>query len=749
MSSKGNSFSIEAQSENEPGIYLFNAVSDQSVNDIKVNIYSLEVSGGLGYNVDREAFTSRAKYAFDRYHGIPVASAGQLEIAARGSLSRSVKVDNQQVTATKEGTRVLKAERKADAGIINQLVHSDLRRAIPETDYEFRFLNSVVATTPAFNQANHSFAGHHEFELSTSLTTDGKILLHVEAGHTIRSSDSIREMYNPGEPLPNKKVAHDTDVYDEPGDGWLQGWSKYRYSDDIPGMGGSIKEYHKGKLDEVLYEEFVEADPRLVKITYDGENTRYQLPHILYLSPRQDAIAQEDRDFNQLFQSKKAMMPDERAHLASGFVDDLSQLPTFETSFRWTPTNEGYEHASYRGRRSPLLFNGGHRANTPSEGLANHGVTEPVTDLRVSLLAPERFETLKSELPPLITKELRNLMCSGAVQTRTYSLGSEVDYSSVWQQLPAETSVALVVVPDKDKISDFSIEDPHDELKRTLMRKGIPTQMLQKSTVETILQKQSMGLASNQSLLNTLSALVAKAGGTPWKVADMPGETDVFMGLDVSYDSDTGQFTGASASMTLADGTTFAAESTTQQGGEKFEAKHIKEFLRDLVSDFSDSTDIEPSRIGLLRDGKVHEDIDIVRAGLEELDAELDVLGIRKSGQPRIGAFDGTSFKIAEKGHAFVSEGRDEAILHSWGKPEIRDDNSSGTPRTIKLVKHSGPTDIGTLAEQCYWLSEMHVGSPARSTRLPVPVKFADQAADYVSRGFASPGEVIRGPAFI
>jgi argonaute-like protein implicated in RNA metabolism and viral defense len=250
-------------------------------------------------------------------------------------------------------------------------------------------------------------------------------------------------------------------------------------------------------------------------------------------------------------------------------------------------------------------------------------------------------------------------------------------------------------------------------------------------------------------LLNTLSALVAKAGGTPWQIVDMPGETDAFMGLDVSYDSDTGQFTGASASMVLSDGTTFAAESTTQQGGEAFESDHVQQFIRDLVSDLAKSTNVNPSRIGLLRDGKVNEDIDTIRAGLTDLDAEIDVVSVRKNGQPRVGKFDGTSFKIAKKGHAFVNEPQNEAILHPFGKPEILDDNSSGTPRTIKLVKESGPTEMSTLAEQCYWLSEMHIGSPARSTRLPVPVKFADAAADYVSRGFASPGEVIRGPAFI
>lgn len=73
-----------------------------------------------------------------------------------------------------------------------------------------------------------------------------------------------------------------------------------------------------------------------------------------------------------------------------------------------------------------------------------------------------------------------------------------------------------------------------------------------------------------------------------------------------------------------------------------------------------------------MRDGKVHEDIEAVRNGLSELDAEIDIVGIRKRGQPRVADFNGTRFRIADKGIAFVDETRNQAILHAFGNRKSR-----------------------------------------------------------------------------
>jgi len=150
-----------------------------------------------------------------------------------------------------------------------------------------------------------------------------------------------------------------------------------------------------------------------------------------------------------------------------------------------------------------------------------------------------------------------------------------------------------------------------------------------------------------------------------------------------------------------------------------------------------------------MRDGKVQEDIDALREGLSELSAEIDIVGVRKSGQPRVAEYTGSKFQVAHKGIAFVDEDRSHAIVHGSGRPEIKKDNAVGTPQTYRLTKDSGPTDIETLTRQAYWLSEVHIGSPVKSSRLPIPIDYADKAATYVREDIVSPGSIIKGPAYI
>jgi Uncharacterized protein containing piwi/argonaute domain len=542
-------------------------------------------------------------------------------------------------------------------------------------------------------------------------------------------------------------VAHDAKRYSTQGQGWLQGWSEYRYNDLIDEAGSSVADMHEGVADEKWRKRLQKENPRLMEVKYGG-NVGNQAAHFLRLSPRLDQVKDQDYDFFSRFNSRKAMMPGERFKYAKEFIENLSTLPVIDLDIEPGPTNEPYNPIQIRDENKRLIFDGDHHARNPSQGLRNYGVYKSPTPYRVGVLAPERWNELTDQFTPSLVKALNSISAPAGVSAYEYELGNVSNYTPVAHDLHEETDAVVAVVPDEEAADSFpGIDDPHHELKRTLLRKGIPTQMMQKSTVEGILEQRAG--KENNKFLNILSAVVAKAGGTPWQIDSLPGETDAFMGLDVTRDNKSGQHSGASASVVLADGTTFAAESTTQQEGEKFAAKHVEQFIRDLVVDFAAEQGREINRLCVMRDGKVQEDVDAVREGLSELDAEIDIVGVRKRDQPRVAEFNGTRFQIAEKGVAFVDEARNQSIVHAFGKPEIRDDNPVGTPRTFCLVKHSGPSDIETLTRQAYWLSEVHVGSPVRSPRLPIPIEYADMAAEYVREGLVSPGTVIKGPAYI
>ncbi|QKY21703.1 stem cell self-renewal protein Piwi [Halolamina sp. CBA1230] len=731
----------------DPGVYLFHVEGRPRLQEVSVNRYRLSVEGGLDRQQDRHAFTQSAAYWLDQEHGTPVGGSGEMHVISMTELSRTVTAKDHEVTPEKVGERTLSPSDPGERAQIKGLIQSSLRRAIPDSRYSFQFLDEVVRRDIEFGGGESDFGARRKHSLKIHITADGVVLLQVRVGYSLATMSSLDEMVTAGKELPSWRVEHNSEVYSNSGTGQLAGWSDLHYNDWSDSLGEVISEYQEGVMKEEVRKELIEQNPRLVEVDYGGF-TGDQAPRALTLSPRTEQVKEQDWDFHDQFTTRRAMEPDERFELVADFVDDLATLPGLDIDFESSPSNYGFEYVNMREGQSRLIYGDGNHASKPSTGLKRHGVYSPPGEYRVGVLYPSDFEEIHQDLIGLIAKTLAQWEAPAGTSGYSYELGSLSEYGDIYQQLRDDTDVVVALVPDKGAADDFpGVEDPYDELKRTLMRKNIPTQMLQKSTAQRVINMSRKG--ASDELVNTLSAVVAKAGGTPWQIDELPGETQAFMGLDVTRDQETGQHSGASASIVMRDGSTFAAESTTQQAGEKFVSDQVAKFVRDLVFDFADERDEPLERLTVFRDGKVHEDIEAVREGLDALDAEIDIVGVRKRGQSRVAEFDGREFRIADKGIGFVDSDRDQAIVHAFGKPEIDDDNHVGTPRTFRLVKDSGPTDIETLARQSFWLSEVHYGSPARSTRLPVPIKYADAAAKYVSDGYIDPGRVIRGPAYL
>lgn len=733
------------QAEVPSGTYLLHGKGDRQLTDVTVTRYRLEVDGGVESYWDRTNYTASVAYYLDQTHGTPVASAGTLSVISMTELNRSVEVWGKRVTPVETEQMQLDPAQAGDREMLKRFVQSCFRRAVPTDAYSCRFLNEVTRHEAAFS--GESFAAHPKHSVKVQIADDGVVLTHVESGYAIRSTSSLEALYSPGEDLPQAKAAHHTERYHVPGQGWLEGWSDLTYTDYLEEAGARLADIHEGKADEQWRQRLIEQNPRLVKIRY-GQNVRNHVPHFLKLSPRVEQVKDEDSGFFTQFIDRRAMMPDEKFEYALEFFENLAPLPVLDLTFEPGPTNHSYERIPIRDQHRRLVFSNGHRATTPSQGLRDYGAYKNPGTYRVGVLAPDRWSDLNDELMPLLVHGLAELDAPAHVTGYTYELGDVSNYTPVAHDIHTDTDAVVAVVPDKGAAANVpGVEDPHHELKRTLIRQEIPTQMLRKPTLQELVNVRAG--PAHDKMLNILSALIAKAGGTPWQLHELPGDTDAFMGLDVSRDEASGQHSGASASVVLADGTTFAAESTVQQSGETFAPKHLQQFIRDLVFDFAAEQGHTIDRLCIMRDGKVQEDFETVRAGLTELDADIDIVGIRKNGQPRVADFDGTRFRIAEKGIGFVDESRDQAIIHASGKPEIRDDNAVGTPQTFGLMRHSGETTVETLARQAYWLSEVHVGSPVRSPRLPIPIGYADKAAEYVRKGIVSPGTVIKGPAYL
>jgi hypothetical protein len=732
-----------------PGPALLVFQGDKRLQDVDVIEYELQVDGGVPRDLGPKSFTGSAKWTFGKEHSTPVASNGNLRLLSTRRLQRTMTVKGRTVEPVEVETRTLDPSNPTHREQLEDLVQADLRLAIPSETYDFRFLNDIRKREPAFVAESGAYAAHLNYVASIDMTADGVPLLQVEISHEQRPLETLDEMYSPGDSLPRVKVQHDSDVYNETGSGQLLGWSDHRYTDHIDDMGDSIAGFQASgeKVDPEVGARLREENPRLVRVDY-GSYVGRQLPHVLTMTASLDQVKDNDNSFHDRFTSEKALQPGERYRHAAAFTRSVTRLPTFNVSFVDKPRAHGYRGRSYRRGEPRLVYADGQRGGHPRLDLPKFGAYE-TPNYRVRLIAPstDHYEKIREQLPGVIARGLADIGAPAHVTGgATYAPGDTSNYTEAASDLPDDTDVAIAVVPPKGEAEASGLfEDPHPELKRRLMRRGVPTQMMEKETAESLVGTSPP--ASNHTFANILSAIATKAGATPWMVADFPGSADAFLGLDVSRKG--GKNAGAAASVVLPDGATFAAEFTTFQDGETFRAEDLTTIVRDLVFDFAASDGHNIEHLAILRDGKISEDVDAFREGVASLDIDVDVVGVRKSGQPRVGHWTGDGWRIADKGVAFIDQDRDRSVLHSWGKPDCGDTLSTGTPKTIGIWKHSGPADIATLTEQAYWLSEMHYGSPARSTRLPVPINYADKAAEYVREGYADKNSIIEGPAYL
>lgn len=732
------------------GVHLLNWPADENIDGLTVTVHSLDIDDGLSNKDDPERFTEVAAWYLGEAHGTPTTTGENFTVVALTELSRSVEVWGRKVEATPKETIELDASRDLDRGKMKRLLQNGIRLAIPEDTYECESLSEVVRYAPVITSGDNQFGLRPTFDLTVDVSPDGRPLLHVEAGHTIRTQRLLSDSYEPGDLL-DVKVAHDTRHYDNDSYGTAVEWTDQRYTDYDPSIGESIADHHEGVCEEEFRQHLIGENPQLVTVDYGGFKGS-QAPQLLRLQTREEEVKAANHDFYSRYQSKKRLLPEDRVAYVQSFLSDLGRVPILDLSFPVEdgPTDTGYQQLQIRETGHRLLFGDEEIGRAPSAGIKEHGVYESPGEYVLGVLAPERYTDLGEELLGYFVKGLVDIDAPGETRLRTYELGPTENYTEVGTSFRDEIDCALVLVPDDGQLDDFpGVNDPYSELKRVLMRGDVASQMIEQSTAEE-LTNLSAGVG-NEKLMNIASAVVAKSGGTPWQIDDLPGDSDAFLGLDVSYDHQTEQHTGASASVVLADGTTYAAESTVSQQGEKFDPDHIQQFIRDLIHEQAELNGTSIDHLTIVRDGKVNEDTEAIKSGITLPDTELDIVGVRKTGQPRIIEYNDHTDQLglADKGVAFVDPERDRSILLPWGPPDTDLDRSRGTPRTLAVRHESGPSDIATVTKQMYWLSEVHVGSPARSSRVPVPIEYADMAAEYANEGYVSHGTIIKGPAYL
>ena len=710
----------------------------------KVHTYKLNVPGGLDPS-DEDlkrgviGFTSKAAALYRIRSNAPATSNGPLKIYSVETLHNELTIDGYTVQPEHVGTETLTAAE--DRYALRELIKQDVKTALHGT-YDVQAINSIVEHTPHIKAKSGDFTASREYRCQLRLTQDGTVICGISVSLQFESTFSASEYVQQGYDITDVTVTHDTDLYAKDGTGRVKQLLDRGYTDYDEQLGCSLADWHEnnGRVKPDVVESLRAGDVAIAEVDY-GQWKGSQALELCRVVPTLDELQQIDPSFHKRAQSESRMLPDERFSITQSFVDALGQTPALGLEADSQPANTGYAELEAN-NGSNLRFGNGRTDFYGKRGLDKYGVHQIPESLDILALFPERyskeagqfFEGLKSKLSSYGAP-------ASSFTSESYTLGREFGYTQVGSSA-SEYDCVIAVVPDEEwAAKKGNIDDPYDDFKKQFGQQKVPSQMVMKSS-----------LGQRAYLGNIAAGVIAKAGGIPWRIHDVPGGSDVFIGLDVTYDPETGQHIGSSANIVLADGTILASESVSLQQGEEFEVEDIIRVLKNLLRVYVEEEGHAPNHVVIHRDGQFYLDCDELVSRLDDAGdfiPHFDLVEIRKSGNPRIGEYTGESFEVADKGIGFVSEDNHHAFLATTGKPELQAGNSLGTPRPIRITKRHGDTDLTTLTKQVYWLSEAHVASISRSTRLPITTYYADRCADHARKGYLLNDELIKGVPYV
>ncbi|MBC6417662.1 MAG: hypothetical protein GDA44_02140 [Prochloron sp. SP5CPC1] len=370
----------------------------------------------------------------------------------------------------------------------------------------------------------------------------------------------------------------------------------------------------------------------------------------------------------------------------------------------------------------------------PGQALWKGKILEKPEEIKCFVLYPKSLEKEVRQYSPALKREFARLEIDLKRKEIPYNPKDPVEIKRICQELKNGEFV-FAFVPESEHPDYDRKVDPYKTIKNELIKLQLPSQMMNHDTLKQSTQSQSF------IRQNLILGINAKLGYSSWRLKEMPGNADAFIGLDIGRKNN--RAVGASAFVIDGRGELIGWSNTELSAHlETFDSDALRNLLLDLALLYQQKYNSPLKHLVIHRDGDVTKpEREVFKELLPLLQKEglekLDVVEVIKSGTCRAVAINNGGYTNPEKGYGWEHCPK-EAIILTTGKAETKvSKNSSPRPLRIRLIM--GDTDILTLAGQVYWLSEMQVGS-TQTIRLPITTYYADRAAEYSLEGLLPPG---------
>lgn len=234
------------------------------------------------------------------------------------------------------------------------------------------------------------------------------------------------------------------------------------------------------------------------------------------------------------------------------------------------------------------------------------------------------------------------------------------------------------------------------------------------------------------SYYNNLAAGVfSKGGGLICGLEEMPGDVDLFIGLDMGGVT---QKAPGSAFLFTRNGAQLGWQLADLQKGERLEDEALKSLLSKSIQEYARNHEgTLPRKLVIHRDGRFFESLDIVQAIERQYGINISVLEVIKSGAPilfrKYQQAGMMQYRNPEVGDVYRYLGLDELIIATYSGQELGAWGEKVSVRPLRLRKRYGDETLDNLAKQVLLLTRIHGASLYRHPRLPVTTHHADRFA--------------------
>lgn len=332
------------------------------------------------------------------------------------------------------------------------------------------------------------------------------------------------------------------------------------------------------------------------------------------------------------------------------------------------------------------------------------------------------------EKDPYIISGLLDIQTAPMIQEE-YDLGSRLDYKRAANTLAKIEDMDMVISIVPDGMDDDS---PYNPFKTTWAKANIPSQMISMSTAKLFAKGKAGGNTSKYYLHNIVLGILGKTGGIPWIVNDMPGNVDLFIGLDVATIEAGIHYPACSVVFDKYGRLLGFYKPKSPQSGEKIGTQILEDIYTEVLLAYEEKYGEKPKNIVIHRDGFSNEDDEWYQNFFAAEGIEYSIVEIRKNINTKLIYSEDGNIMNPPIGYCLRNEKKAYLVTTDMK-------NRKGSPNPLLVEKKCGNAKMTDLLQQVLYLTQLQVGS-IQKMRLPITTGYADKICK--NREFVPEGKV-------